>query len=152
MHEGDIYFWRYLDEDGRGGVGPYGCYHCWSQKAVFRDGRLFDTYWGDSSKVVNPDVVELTLKGNLADLTEISHYQAEFYNPRDIVDMRHANNSRGPVYRRNGASRCVKTIRDHLDGKISEAQSEIRMAQSRLDHYANQAEKIARGEIDEVCF
>lgn len=152
MREGDIYGWRYNDEEPNE-LGAYGRYHCKSQVAVVRNGRLVDTYWPDNSgTVLEEDAVKLTLKANLGDLIEISAYEALYYDSGDIVDLRHGNNSRGPVYRRKGSARCARAICERLDSKISEAKSDIRLANSRLEHYARQRAKIESGELDDVNF
>ena len=95
MRDGDIYRWLWKDEAKRNDFGGFGAYHCYSQIAVAKAGRLFDTYWSDHSKSLDPDQIELTLLGNSNEMTEIRQYDICYYDRADIVDTRHSNNSRG---------------------------------------------------------
>jgi len=111
MREGDIYRWRWADPERDADCGPFRSYHCLSQLAVVRSGKLTDTYWpGTGNHVLDPAKVTLTFIGNIADLVEIRAYDIPYYRREDIVDMRHANNSYGPIYLRKGAQKDADTM------------------------------------------
>lgn len=113
LREGNIYHWRWADPAKDSDCGPYRSYHCYSQMAVVTNGQLVDTYWhcsgGDS--VLDPEAVTLTLLGNVNELVEIQRHDLPYYRHEDIVDMRHSNNLRGPIYRRREAKRDAATKR-----------------------------------------
>jgi len=152
MIDGDIFGWRWKDEKHHADSGPYRSYHCKSRIAVVEGGRLYDTYWhgrGDSS-LLDPDRVVLTLKGNLNDLVEVPYYFAPFYRREDLVDMRHANNTNGKIYRKPEAVRDPQTMLELAAYERKEAESAIRAAQFRIEHVDQQIERINTGKIDEV--
>lgn len=150
MREGDIYRWRWADEDQRD-LGSFGAYHCCSRWAVFRNGKLMDTYWaGFENKILSAEKVELTLVANEDELREIASYETPYYRPSDIVDMRHANNSHGPIYLRNGAEKDAATMLSVVRSKKEEAERVIRFATDQIARCAEMEEQIAKGNLSEV--
>lgn len=104
MREGDIFRWSWIDPDQQNN-SPFGDYHGKSRIAIFKDGTLYDTYWFFTADGrLDPTEVTLTFWANIADLEEFRG-DATFYKAEDIVDLRHSNNSRGPVYLRKGATK-----------------------------------------------
>ncbi|MVB00107.1 hypothetical protein GN330_22940 [Nitratireductor sp. CAU 1489] len=151
LKEGDIYRWRWADAERDAQCGPYESYHCYSQMAVVIDGKLIDTYWhGFNNKVLDPASVSLTVLGNKADLVEIREYDLPYYRREDIVDMRHLNNSRGPIYLRKGASRDAGAMLEVIEHGIESSKREIDFAQRRIERLAEQAAKVRAGKLNEV--
>lgn len=151
MREGDIYRWRWADEARDRDCGPYGSYHCCSQWAVVRDGRLIDTFWhGNDNKVLDPASVNLTFVAHSDDLVEIRSYDIPYYRREDIVDMRHSNNSSGPIYLRKGTKRDANTMMEHVEQKTKDAQYALRSAAETINRMNEIAEKIRRDELNDV--
>ena len=151
MREGDIYRWRWVDPAKDNDCGPYRSYHCCSQIAVFRNGRLTDTFWyGSDNKVLDPAEVSLTLLGNVTELDEIRPYDIAYYRRDDIVDMRHSNNSHGPIYRRKGAQRDAATMLALIEHRIESSRREVEFANNRIVQLTRDAEKVRAGKLNEV--
>lgn len=151
LREGDIYRWQWNRPDKDIDFGNYGSYHCCSQLAVFRNGRLTDTFWyGGDNKVLDPAKVKLTFLGNTADLDEIRSYDVAYYRREDIVDMRHSNNSSGPIYRRKGAQRDAATMLELIEHRLECSHREIEFAQRRIEQLTKDAEKVRAGKLNEV--
>lgn len=152
MREGDIYRWRWADEKLDADCGPFRSYHCKSQIAVFENGHLSDTYWstGGSDSWLNPETVKLEFWANVNDLIEVSKYEIVHYRREDIVDLRHANNSRGPVYLKKGAARDAATMLNVIEEKLDAARREIDWANHRIEKLTQDAEKVRSGKLSEV--
>jgi hypothetical protein len=123
MKDGDVFTWAWRD-GVRNIADPY---HCWSRIAVVGpDGRLRDTFWSDNSdKLVPIASVVLTYRGNTKEMKKIPHYEAQFYCDKDVVDMRHSNNSNAPVYVVPGAERDQGVMRDVTLERLAKARREI---------------------------
>lgn len=151
LKEGDIFSWRYADEAERvkKASGNYTTvYWCRSQRAVFHEGRLRDTYWysGSEHSYLNADSVVLTFLGNPEDMQEISiHYKA-FYRPEDVVDMNHANNSGAPVYVKG--ERDPELMKAYYASWRERFEGDIRLAQDRIKDCDNAIADIERGELN----
>lgn len=152
LREGDIFDWRWADDAIHAKGGSWGSYHCKSQRAVVKYGKLIDTYWfgGSENSVLKPENVTLTFLGNIADLDEISQWERPYYRSEDIIDMRHANNSSGPVYRRKGATKDTETIRAELAERRRQAEIDLRSAARRLADIAVHEHLLNEGRLDEV--
>lgn len=152
LREGDIYRWRWADQKKDADCGPYRSYHCKSQIAIVQDGHLHDTYWfgGGSERWINPRDVTLTFWANTADLTEINKHSVIYYRREDVVDLRHSNNSHGPVYLRNGAERDQVTMLKVIENRLDEARREIEWAQRRIEQLTKEADKVRAGNLSEV--
>jgi len=152
MRDGDIYRWRWKDEARDSDRGPYRSYHCKSQVAIVKGGSLYDTYWsyGGSDGWLNPDDIILTFWANMADLTEINSGLAVYYRRDDVVDMRHANSTRGPVYLKAGAARDAAIMLEYIASKIKDRKSDIRFAEYALERLAEAEAKVAAGNLDDV--
>lgn len=153
MREGDIYRWKWADPECDN-CAPYGDYHCKSQIAVFEGGKLFDTFWGsgptDNSYLQKKDVV-LTLLGNRNDFEVLSDRE-EFYDPADLIVMRHPNNNRAKTLVKRGASRSKKKMQEVLRDKKAEAEQRIRSAESVLLHLAVAEYNLENGDISKIYF
>lgn len=153
MKDGDIFHWKWSDPD-RDNRAPYGDYHCKSQIAVFENGKLFDTFWGSSptdNSYLQEDEVTLTLLGNKNDLEVLSD-QEEYYDPSDLIVMRHSNDSRAKTLVKPGASRSKQKMREVLLYKVAEAEQKIRSAQADLRHLAVAEYKLENENISKLYF
>lgn len=150
MKDGDIFHWTFKGENVQ--HGPFGSYHCCSQIAVFENGVLRDTYWsaGGSCRTVDPAKVNLTYRGNKRKMTEIRESVIQFYRPEDVVDMRHSNNSRAPIYIKPGAERDAETMRENIRWKIERCKSEINSANRRIEMLHEDLAKIEAGDLNKV--
>lgn len=152
MREGDVFFWRWKDEDRHRDCGPYRSYHCKSQKAVFSNGRLGDTFWNDNgSEAINEDEVVLEYKGNVNEMTPIYECEIDFYEREDVVDMRHPNSSLEKVYVKSGAKRSERAMREWLAWQWRNALSERDPVFNRMERLHKIEEMIRAGKMDEVC-
>lgn len=150
--EGQIYRWRWIDDARhQNGLRSWGTYHCRSQIAVVKDGRLVDTYWfgGGTDSVLDPSKVELTFFADER-WPQISEWQVPYYDAADVRDTRHPNNSRAPIYLRIGAQRSAVRILEEIEYRESRAHSAIRSAESSLELLAEARALLDAGKIDEV--
>lgn len=153
LREGDIYRWRWADQKRDADCGPFRSYHCKSQIAIVENGHLRDTFWsgGGSDGWLDPTQVILTFWANLADLNEISKHEAVYYRHEDVVDLRHSNNSRGPVYLRKGAERDAGTMLALIEDRLDKNRRDIEWAQRHIEQLTKDAEKVRAGKLNEVC-
>lgn len=146
MRDGDIYDWEWKEEPDT--AQPYWCY---SRRAVVRNGKLVDTYWGRTEpKSVTPEKVNLTFVANFDDLEEIGEWKIRYYKTSDIVDMRHANSSNAKVYRRKGAKRDPETMIQHAQDSIRECEAQIQSDQRQIDFLKRAISLVEAGKIDEA--
>lgn len=155
LREGDIYFWRWSDAQLENRLkynnGSYSLvYWCKSQIAIVRDGLLIDTYWSDrsSERAIDPNHVVLTYQGNESELKKIPDYEIPYYEPTDVVDMRHSNGSREPVYVKPNAQRSKDRILEHLGALRNETESEISYRIRKLERLAVAIERVSKGDVD----
>ena len=144
MQNGDIYDWSYSDEAREYGDDTYWCK---TRRAIFHEGALLDTFWMphggrrygsygpgySSAKSVPIDRVNVRFVANLDDLVEIWPEYARLYDPSDVVDLRHSNNSYAPVMVKKSATRSRPVIRDLLLREIDDARSAANSAASRAE-------------------
>lgn len=151
LKEGNIYFWRWADAERDAQCGPYQSYHCCSQLAVVTNGKLMDTYWhGSDNKVLDPASVSLTLLGNKDDLVEIREWDIHYYRREDIIDMRHPNNSSGPIYLRKGAERDAETMLEVIEHRLEQIRRDIEFGRHRIELLTAQAAQVRAGNFSEV--
>lgn len=145
LRDGDIYFWSWKDTANR-----FMPYHCRSQIAIVRDGQLVDTFWydGHDNSVLRLDQIDLVYKGNEAELVKIDRWEVPYYEPSDIVDMSHSNNSGAPVYRQPDAKRSQARIIEHLEYKRDKCESQIRSAQDDISRISEALVRANAGELD----
>jgi hypothetical protein len=148
MKEGDIYRWWFKKPR------DHMPYHCCSQIAVMRKGVLKDTYWSELSDGRNwtPEGAEAELElefvANFDEIESTREDVRSYYDEADIVDLGHANNNRREhMYLRKGAKRSAAVMRETLQHAIERSESEIRMAQSRIDRAREQLAKIDSGDL-----
>lgn len=149
MRDGDIYFWKYADDVGR---GYSDLYHCKSRKAVVINGRLVDTFWSDSNDGarLDPDSIVLEFKGNKADLRTIREWEVKYYDEQDVVDMRHSNSSRAEIYVKASALRSRDAMLEHIANMKREQESVINSATYKLELLDKSEADVKAGRLDEV--
>lgn len=149
MREGDIYRWSWADPE-RDNRGAFGDYHCKSRIAVFEGGHLFDTFWGESptdNSFLSEDKITLTFLGNRNDMTVLKD-NPEFYDPADIVSMKHSNNSGAPIYVKPNAKRDPRIMAEVVKYRIRDAEGRKRSAEFDLEQLKTAQAKIASGDTD----
>lgn len=151
IREGDVFRWRYREP---GDDRAYGRYHCCSCIAIARGGKLRDTYWmiGNTfpydarSFDYDSNALELTRLGNLDDLMKVPEYNEEYYDESDIVNLNHANSTRGNFYIRKGAVRSATKMLETARRKLMAAQLDEQFAARRAAELRSLIEKIAAGD------
>jgi hypothetical protein len=154
MNKGDIYRWAYKNPP------EHMPYHCRSQIAVFDGERLWDTFWqiGDSyggGHSWTPEEAEqelqLTFLANHADLESYGPDAHHYYDPQDVVDLRHPNRrDRSLVYVRKGARRSAEKMRETLNYTIELTNTDIEVARRRIERCYELLERINNGDLDDV--
>lgn len=146
--EGDIYFWSWnaatMERHRKSQWGGMDPNHCCSHKAIIDSrGRLLDTYWhggSDSSRTWTQEAaqsqLDLTYIGNLGALVKISYWELDYYEPGDVVDMRHLNNSSGLTFHKPGAVRSRERMLDVVRQRRKEARSQMDSAIYTLERCA----------------
>lgn len=152
LRDGDIYRWSYREP---GDDGAWGRYHCCSNIAIVRSGWLHDTYWmiGDSfsshgRKFGLDDLhkLHLTFVANFADLNKAHERDEDYYDDDDIVNINHANSTKGNFYLRKGAKRSAAKMLEAARYKLERAESEQRMAADRAERLRSAITSIEAGD------
>lgn len=156
----DIVFWHY-SETYFASLRGYSPYHCRSQIAVFDGKKFVDTFWHYGSdnfcfgpeKIGSDIIVEYV--GNLADLEKQnvrSDCLRQYYDPKDIVNLNHPNNTSGNLYLRKGAKRCLKTMKEFLSGKIQSRERELEYLKRSLESDKKSLENLTEETINSIYF
>lgn len=150
MKEGDVFRWRY--KPGTALSSNYtSAYWCKSCIAIFKDGFLGDTYWGESDRrAIREDDVDLTFLGNLGDYEDMKPKGRHFYDPDDILDLSHANDTRRKLLLKKGAKMSPATLIKHCQYKIERAESEMRSAEREIERMRQAIADIEAGKIEEI--
>lgn len=154
IRDGDIYHWRWKDDERHENTNAFGGYHCKSRIAVATDGDLFDTYWMECngrSRLRMREVI-VTLLGNSNDMDEIREWDLPYYRDEDIVDTRHPNASIAPIYLKRGAKRDATTMRAHAVEKMDQAKRDLDSAHRQIGRMAEVLNLIDSGDLEKVCF
>ena len=149
LNDGDIFTWVYSDVE----VDPakqYGEYHCKSQIAIAKDGVLYDTFWGDFNRPIPIDKIVLKFQGNPKYLTVIKSYDIPYYDPADIVDMRHSNSSSQPIYLKHGATKSPSHIKTRLDDMMRSTTRDLETAMRRIKSIGDMQTALDDGKYDEI--
>lgn len=151
LKEGNIYRWRWADDERHADSAPYRSYHCKSQIAIVKNGALIDTYWhgGSDSSYLDPSQVKLTLVAEVTWPT-VRAGEQEFYSAGDVVDTRHSNSSSAPIYLRPGATRSAEAVNAVLRRRQEEAEREIRSAMWRMEQIGKMRLLLSEGRLGEV--
>jgi hypothetical protein len=147
VRDGDIYFWAWKDTSER-----FMPYHCCACIAVVENGILRDTYWTGTSdnKVITSKVAALTYKGNVEDMRTIHESEIGYYLPEAVVDMRHPNDSRAPIYVKKDAARDAACMTELLQYRIERERSNISYAEFHIVELEGALKKVAAGKLEEV--
>ncbi len=150
LREGDVFRWHYREP---GDDSAWGRYHCCSNIAIVRSGLLRDTYWscGSDGRFFGPDgISKLRLKrlGNLDELQKVDERNDRYYDDTDIVDLNHANSSRGNFYIRKGAKRSAAKMLSTLRNDHAKAVSDASYADSKAKRLLEIISKVEAGETD----
>ena len=147
MRERDIYRWQWKTEHDR--LSPYCCY---SQICVVWKGELYDTFCGVLSEKsrLNKEEVETEFLGNEDDMIKLLAGSENYYRPEDVVDMRHPNNPRAPIYLKRGAERDADVMFAWANKELEENQTKVRAAQNRIKALHNALRLIESGQLQEV--
>jgi len=151
LKDGQIYRWRWADKERDADNAPYRSYHCKSQIAVVKNGRLVDTFWfgGSDNSVLNPEDVVLTLFADES-WKVISPYQIRYYDADDIADTRHSNNGNAPVYLRPGAMRSHGAIAQEIERLEEQVRSQIRSAEHSQKWIDAEKAKLLSGDFSDL--
>lgn len=146
MRDGDIYFWSWKNASER-----FMPYHCCARIAVVKNGVLLDTFWhGSDNKVITRKVATLTYKGNVDEMRTIHEGEIDYYRHEDVVDMRHPNDSRAPIYVKKEASRNAARMTERLLWRLESERSKISFAEGQIAELEDALEKVASGLLEEV--
>lgn len=152
LREGDIYRWSYRES---GDDRAWGRYHCCSRIAIVHNGRLHDTYWmigqttaSGGRKFDAHEAVKLLLErlGHFAELEKTHEYNEEYYDDSDIVNLNHANSSRGNFYLRKGATRSAAKMLKTARAKLDKAKYEEKWAAQRAAELLDLIGRIEAGD------
>ena len=147
MNEGDIYRWHWK--------GPYGqakSYCCFAQIAVVFKGNLHDTYCGvlDKNAPLDLEEIEIKFQGNPDDMLKLMAGFEKFYRPEDIVDTRHPNNTRAPIYLKLGAQRDDAIMRTWIAAEFESNEAAIHRANNRIQGLQKALAQIEAGNLEAV--
>lgn len=143
LREHDVYRWHW--KDGKASI--VGCY---AHLAVVKDGVLRDTYWHDwhLTSRIEPEKVDLTLLGNIDDCEVIRVWDVPYYDPADIIDMNHSNNSRAPIYLKRGAVKSQKWMLSRAEHNLSEARRKKDQAECDIKKWSDAVDQILAGNLE----
>lgn len=134
MKEGDVYRWEWKHFT----VSYELAYWCLDGQAVFKQGKLVDTYWdglrldiiGSSSKVVNCDDVYLEFVCNLYDVDLIPKWEKEDYEK--VYNL----STQKRCYEYYAIDKCAQPSKakqiEKFERKIEEEYSTIRCAENSI--------------------
>ena len=145
IKDNDVYHWKYKNPE------KFCPYHCKSQIAIVRNGKLYDTFWHDfSNGLLNRKEVTLKFQGNIDEMTEISRYDKKYYRWQDVVDLAHSNNSGAKVYIKPNVKRDKKTIIELIEYQKGRYEFDIRWANQQLKALEEEMKKVEKGNLDDV--
>jgi len=142
--ENDIYRWSC--KEGRKPI--IGCY---AHLAVFVDGALRDTFWHDwrtGGSRIDLDRVELKLLGNIDECREIRKWDVPYYDPADIIDMAHCNNSGASIYLKLTAEKSQTWMLARAEEKFAEANRAKERAERDITDWAYKIKQIKAGDLE----
>lgn len=134
---------------------PYLAY--WATSRIYickqnADGSLFleDTWCpcGDNKRLDQNDII-LEYIGNFDELEKFTG-DKNHYNPNDLVDLNHSNSSRGNLYIKKGAKKCLETIRAHIQRQIEEKEYQAKSAAQDVIRYKKVLDELAENNLDNV--
>jgi hypothetical protein len=143
--ENDVFRWHWK-------LGRAPIVGCYAHLAVFLNGGLRDTFWYDwpTRSYIDLDRVDLTLLGNIDDCVEIKRWDVPYYDPADIIDMSHSNNSRAPIYLKKSATKSQEWMLSVAENKFAEAQRAKESAERDIARLQDVLKQIRAGDLTEV--
>lgn len=145
MKKGDYFNWRYKLEY----LPEHMAYHCCSQICVFDGNKLTDTFWiGSSNNVIDESKCELTFLGNINDYDKLKQWDIKYYDPKDIMDLRHSNSFEKDVLLKKGAKKNFYLIKSRINSKIEEHKHDIDYRKRQIENLNKELVKINNGETD----
>jgi hypothetical protein len=141
--ENDIYRWFWKE-----GCKPIvGCY---AYLAVFSEGGLRDTYWHDWRNASNVDLgrVDLQLLGNIDECREIHRWERPYYDPADMIDMAHGNNTHAPLYLKLTATKSQESLLSHAKEKSDKARRDKEWAERAIAEWEEKINRIEGGDLE----
>ena len=144
----DIYLWSYKELPDKDSYTT--SYWCKSQIARGKGGVLYDTYWEDFRSPLNLEKVNVIYKGNTDEMESIDPSSTVFYNPDEVVSLRHANNSRQKVYIKQDAKRSPSHTRHYLEYASKKYEYDISWAKRMLEEIEQGLKDVESGDLDKV--
>lgn len=129
MKDGDVFRWSYKDPKPDWSNVSY-----WAKSriGIVKGDFIFDTYWGSSGgnavwdfKEAN-SLLNLDFLANMADLEKVDEHRLIYYADADVVNLNHANSSKGNAYIRKGAKRSPEKMLEVVRHNIERANSRIK--------------------------
>lgn len=157
----DIVIWNYSQKYIDSLSYKNDLYWAKSRIAVFDGQKFVDTYWSYDNLSFKPEEIgekfEIQYVGNFADLDKQNDYVKfedleKYYDDADIVDLNHANNSRGNLYLRKGAKRSLTKIKEKLEYQIKRSQEKIDHLNWILDQEKEKLANLSEKTIQNIWF
>lgn len=156
MKNNDVYRFQYNDEQRK---KIFMSDHCFDGQLVFRDGMLYDTYWGldlrglDGRCFTPEEAVqhgELTFVCNLDEVAKVSEHAYPQYADEDSFNLSHQHGCYKYFAVRKGAKKSVAKQLAILDERVKRAKEEagsaMRAAFNCIERSHEQAVRLAAGE------
>ena len=155
MRDGDIYSWSWTEdyEKELRDRCPSTVYWCKSRIARCIGDQVVDTYWsagGGHGKWLDLERVTLKLLCNVNDMRVILPSEIVYYDPNDVVDTRHSNDSMAPVYLRKNAVRSEPHVRQEIDRRLGEVDRDMAHLRRKREWLLGEVYKIDDGQLDAV--
>lgn len=143
LKENDICRWHWK-------LGRAPIVGCYAHLGVVVGGCLRDTFWYDwkTRSEIEVDRVELTLLGNIDECREIKRWDVPYYDPADIIDMSHSNNSSAPVYLKTSASKSQEWMLARAEEKHEAAVRAKDRADRDITEWADKVSRIKAGDLE----
>lgn len=140
--QNDVCMWYYKDTTNR-----FEPYHCKSRIAIYNEDKQkwFDTFWSGADNFAFPDgdeCIETKYLGNLDDYRACSHYEFDYYDSKDCLDITHKNMSRGGFYIRKDAVKSVDKIRKVLERQLEDAEYKKRSADYEIERIKEKLQNV----------
>lgn len=162
LRDGDVFRWGWIDPP------KTEAYWCKSREGIFNSGNLYDTFWihhgskfiqggwgpeFSGARALPIEQIEITVIGNIHDMNEIPHGDERYYDPSDVVDLRHSNNRSAPLYIKKGAKRSAKKMAERIRDKMVDAERTRLSAEQDLEALREKLAYVEAGEnLDSVWF
>lgn len=154
LREGDVYSFRYNEEETKKRFEPY---HCFDGQLIVRkygeggEMRLVDTYWGsgDNRTFTLEEALNkghLAFKCNLSDVEEIREWEKIYYDDSDLFDLSTQHHCHNRYAKRKGAERSKEKMMLTLLDKITSSQHKIQSLQKDIERAEENLKKLEAGD------